>query len=811
MKARSVLIALWMIVIGWPMSRALWLLAQWETEPSVHGEALHTSTDVFLTTATWAIGVAAVSVCLALLPARWLGSLSRVRRSVGVSILMLGLLLPTWAVYYAWWASSPPGTWLYDVSVEATGVGLVRNVMLAIALVAGTWPLAVCCVMPACARWSAERSEQMRMDGATAAGLQCARIRVECPGLLVGFILSAILVASWTTAFDLAGVFTIANELRARSALGMGLTSLIWTSWPVCLAALCGGAMLWWWIGRGCGVLAPGHRVVGTNRGGRVQSVVVTGVLVAAPFGLLVALWWQINAASDPGGDLLGPVTRTVLRSAIVGGVAAAIVLGGRSCWNSRLCVLAGVIWVASAFLPAALVGAAVTDAWGGTVQSSGAAWVLALCVRGGAVGIIASLWLERSTPHRLRDLHMLDRPPWWCADPITRSAALAAAMVAVAWSVSDIAIAARVAPPMAEPPLAVTLLNAMHYQRPETVVRVLILLPVPVIVAGVLVLLCVIRIRPRAIAGPLLLAMTVLPMACQDESQDAILPPVPVVGQTGLPGRSPGRFDMPRGIASDGHGGVYVVDKSARVQHVDAGDRVELWWMMPDYDNGKPTGISVVPGGRIAVADTHEYRVSVFDESGQLERTFGEYGTDPGQFIYPTDIVVDEASQWYVSEYGGNDRIQVLDSAATPLRVLGGPGSGPGEFRRPQSMDFSVDGQVLWVADSCNHRVQGIDPNTGEQVAELGTGWLRYPYGVAALPDETVVVSEFGGHRLSRWSPAGDRLGAWGGWGRGLGRLSMPWGITYDPSTDEIQLLDTGNARILRIPRSALDASMRH
>lgn len=805
MSARSLLIAFWMVVIGWPVSRTLWTLTQSQPELALGGATLHTGMNVFLTTTAWAFGVASISVCLAILPARWLGALPRIKRSVCVSVLVLGLLLPTWAVYYAWWASSPPGTWIYDTSVELAGVGLVRSVMLATALIAGTWPLAVCCLMPACVRWSAGRPEQMRIDGATAMQVQRARLRVEWPGLLVGFVLASILVASWTTAFDLAGVYTIANELRARSALGMGLGSLVWTSWPLCVAALCGGGLLWWWMGRGHCDAAPGDRAVGTNLYGVVLSVIMTVVLVAAPLGLLMALWWKINAVSDPGGDLLGPVTRTVLRSAIVGGLAAAIVLGGRSCWNTRVCVFIGVTWVAAALVPAPLVGAAVADAWGGAAQSSGGAWVLALCVRGGAIGIVASLWLERSTPHRLQDLRSLDRPPWWCADPTTRMAAVAAAMVAVTWSVSDIAIAARVAPPMAEPPLAVTLLNAMHYQRPETVVRVLILLPIPVIVAGVLVLLCVLRVRPRSLAAPLLVAIFIVPMACQGEADDGALPPVPVVSKTGLSGRTAGRFDVPRGIASDGRGGVYIVDKSARVQHLNTNSEVDLWWTMPDFDNGKPTGISVLPGGIIAVADTHEYRITVFDEAGQMMRTFGTYGTDPGQFIYPTDIVVDATAQWYVSEYGGNDRIQVFDGAGEPLRVLGGPGSGPGEFRRPQSMDFSADGLVLWVADSCNHRVQGINPMTGEQVAELGTGWLRYPYGIATLPDESIVVTEFGGHRLSRWSPTGEHLGAWGGWGRGLGQLRMPWGITYDQSTDEIHLLDTGNARILRIPRSAL------
>jgi tripartite motif-containing protein 2/3/tripartite motif-containing protein 71 len=121
--------------------------------------------------------------------------------------------------------------------------------------------------------------------------------------------------------------------------------------------------------------------------------------------------------------------------------------------------------------------------------------------------------------------------------------------------------------------------------------------------------------------------------------------------------------------------------------------------------------------------------------------------------------------------------------------------------------MSFSPDGELLWVADSCNHRIQGVDPLTGEQIREIGGGWLRYPYGVAALPDGSIVVTEFGGHRLSLWSPEGTRLGAWGGWGRGPGRLRMPWGVAYDAAGDLVHVLDTGNARVLSMPRSVLKA----
>jgi hypothetical protein len=766
---------------------------------------LHSTGTLLLTTLAWSIGVAICSVVAAVPAARLIAGAAQATRAVLLAVLVFGLLLPTWAVFYAWWMSVPPGTALYDWAADSGGVAPVRWFMLAVAMIAGTWPLVTCCVLPASMQWSAARCDHLAIDGVGAIGRNLARLRVERTGVLVGLVVAAVITAGCTTAFDLAGVFTIANELRARAALGADLGSVAASVWPVAIAAILAAGLLWWWVGRASQTLEPPNRVAGPGVGAAIVAVFAWAALVAAPLLLLAVLWARIDVAEGSAQvSSAGPVWAALGRAGIVGLGSGVIVLGTRECWKTRWTTLLGVTWVAAAFMPATVVAAAVGAAWDGSVSRSGGAWVLGLLVRGGAVGLLASRWLSATEPRRQRDLRMLDASPWWRLDPTTSAAAAAAGMIAVAFAISDISLAARLAPPMSHPPMAVTLLNAMHYQRPETVVRVLSLLPLPAVAAGGVVLLCLLRARRGTM--PMLLLCVLIPMGCERiDDTEAGIPPVPATAWNGLPGRTPGRFDVPRGIASDGHGGVYVVDKSARVQHVDPLGVVSQWWTMPAFENGKPTGLSVTPSGEVAVADTHEYRVSVFNRAGGLVRTFGQYGMGPGQFIYPTDIVVDATGQWFVSEYGGNDRIQVFDEAGSPIRQLGGPGDGAGQFRRPQSMSFSPAGDVLWVADSCNHRVQGIDPRTGEQVREIGAGWMRYPYGVAALPDGRIVVTEYGAHRLSLWNPDGTRLGAWGRWGRGPGQLRMPWGVTYDPQGEVVQVLDTGNSRILSIPLAAL------
>src|SRR3712207_9097441 len=50
------------------------------------------------------------------------------------------------------------------------------------------------------------------------------------------------------------------------------------------------------------------------------------------------------------------------------------------------------------------------------------------------------------------------------------------------------------------------------------------------------------------------------------------------------------------------------------------------------------------------------------------------------------------------------NDRIQVFTPQGEFLYSFGKFGKADGEFMRPQS--FLIDGDTVYVADSCNHRI---------------------------------------------------------------------------------------------------------
>lgn len=802
MVGKAIFAAIWFIVVGWP---AVSLLLRPGGAPDApHAGPLHDAWSLLWVTLCWSAGVAAAAVVAAVPAARYLASQPSNRLAWLAAWLLVGLLLPPWAVYYTWWSIMPPGSWLHELAVSNGDVGMLRRGVLGVAMVSWTWPVAVCCLLPVCMRWTRDRSESMRLDGASWWRRQGARLRTERAGVVVASIVTLLLTAGCTTAFDLAGVFTIANELRARGDLGASGGALVAASLPLATAAVLGAGVLWIWVGRPAPQrLAP----AAVSRGAAIVAMVLFGLLVGAPLVLVGFMWIRVQ----PGeGLLVWPAVGTALaRSLLVGAVSAALVAATRGVWKSRLANVAGWTWVAAALLPAPLIGAAVAAGWrgafGGVVMNSGGAWTLGLLVRGGAVAVLTARWIHRTQSDADRSLRAIDAAAWWHLSPVVSAGMLGAGLVAMTMAMTDISLAASLAPPMRHPPLATTMLNAIHYQRPDSVVRLLAWIAAAAVASclGIRVLL---RCGSRGVSVASMLAILVLIPACGTETTGEADPPVPHASVTGLPGRAPGRFDTPRAIAVDAEGAVYVVDKSARVQRLRGGE-VDCLWTMPAWDNGKPTGLGVFDEG-VAVADTHEYRVTVFDRCGTLVRTFGRYGTGPGEFIYPTDVAVSPGGAWFVSEYGGNDRVQVFDAAGHVIRSIGSPGSEPGQFHRPQSLAFSLDGSVLWVADSGNHRIQGIDPATGAVLAVIGQGHLRYPYGVAALPDGSIVVTEYGLHRLSRWSATGTPLGLWGGWGAAAGRLRMPWGVCYDAAHDAVHVLDTGNARIMTVPRGALGST---
>ena len=274
---------------------------------------------------------------------------------------------------------------------------------------------------------------------------------------------------------------------------------------------------------------------------------------------------------------------------------------------------------------------------------------------------------------------------------------------------------------------------------------------------------------------------------------------PYRVVNVWGGRGGADGEFAFPRALALDGRGHIYVVDKSGRIQKFTTEGEWLLTWDLPAFGKGKPDGMSCDADRNLLVADTHYSRLLVYSPQGKLVRSFGSYGGEPGQFVYPTGVGMDGAGNVYMCEYGGQDRVQKLDRAGDFLLQWGSRGDGPGQFQRPMNLDIDAERRI-YIADSCNHRIQ-VFSDGGEllqQWGELGRepGQLQFPYDVKLDFEGNAYVTEYGNHRISKFTGDGEFVCCWGSPGTDVGQLNGPWGAVVDEG-GRVYVADTGNHRV--------------
>jgi len=138
-----------------------------------------------------------------------------------------------------------------------------------------------------------------------------------------------------------------------------------------------------------------------------------------------------------------------------------------------------------------------------------------------------------------------------------------------------------------------------------------------------------------------------------------------------GEPGVDAGRFLCPHNLGLNGDR-IYVADREAlRVQVFDLeGNHVATW-----NDIHRPCALTVAPDGNIYVGELNGvalmegalgigHRISAYDPDGNLLGRFGdpEEGEEPGHFIAPHGIAVDEAGDVYVGEVSYTIRGSHLD-----------------------------------------------------------------------------------------------------------------------------------------------------
>lgn len=276
----------------------------------------------------------------------------------------------------------------------------------------------------------------------------------------------------------------------------------------------------------------------------------------------------------------------------------------------------------------------------------------------------------------------------------------------------------------------------------------------------------------------------------------------VEIIGSRGV---GIGQFNKPRSIVIDHQDNLYVSDWTGRIQKFSEDGRFLLSWQMAQTNAEGPKGMCCDKNGHIIIVEPHYQRINLYQTDGKLLDRWGEQGTNAGHFVMPRAIAINSAGHYFIPEYTVLDRVQEFTYPSPKLlRIIGHSGAGPGEFSRPEGLCVDKDDH-LYVADSCNHRIQ-VFAADGSWLRSFGhagngPGEFSYPYDVQVDRAGRLYVIEFGNSRVQIFDAQDHLLEALGNAGGKAGEFSNPWCGVLD-SHGNLYVADTENHRIQKFLR---------
>jgi len=151
--------------------------------------------------------------------------------------------------------------------------------------------------------------------------------------------------------------------------------------------------------------------------------------------------------------------------------------------------------------------------------------------------------------------------------------------------------------------------------------------------------------------------------------------------------------------------------------------------------------GIFVGHDGGVWVVDRDGQQVVKFTQDGTVLITLGERQNPKtgAPFNHPTDVAEGPSGDIYVTDGYGNAHVHRFSPDGVLRRSWGGFGSGPGQFSTPHGIKVARDGRVF-VGDRENNRIQIFDAD-----GVYLTAWrdLYHPMDLHIAADGLIFVTD--------------------------------------------------------------------
>eukprot|EP00731_Ephydatia_muelleri_P008483 Em0004g821a len=169
-----------------------------------------------------------------------------------------------------------------------------------------------------------------------------------------------------------------------------------------------------------------------------------------------------------------------------------------------------------------------------------------------------------------------------------------------------------------------------------------------------------------------------------------------------------------------------------------------------------RPYCVAIHDNGDIYVG-SYDHCIYVFDQTGQLKNTIGSRGSGDGQFSSPWGISI-KRDVLYVADTG-NHRVQKLTSSGKFLHKFGQEGSGQGQFNSPVAVIIDSNNKLI-VSDYNNYRIQIFNENGGWLLTIDGNGSgnhsFQSPWGLDLDPQGNIHVAAHGSDTIKVFTKEG-------------------------------------------------------
>jgi sugar lactone lactonase YvrE len=229
-------------------------------------------------------------------------------------------------------------------------------------------------------------------------------------------------------------------------------------------------------------------------------------------------------------------------------------------------------------------------------------------------------------------------------------------------------------------------------------------------------------------------------------------------------------RFTLPRGLAVDGAGNIFVADGGnhtiRRITPEGTVSTLAGAAGQPGTTNGSgsaarfngPFGIAVDGSGNVFVADSESHTIRRVTAAGVVTTVAGQPGvsgstdgaTAVARFNQPRGVAVDAAGNIFVADYG-NSTIRHIATNGTVTTIAGAAGiqgdvdSVGASARLYSPTGIVADGTTIYVADTMNNLVRRGQPASAAALPTIGVQPLDQEVAVGQSVTLSVVASGTG------------------------------------------------------------------